>query len=375
MQQRSLAPIPLATAILTALTALGYLFRLFGGLNYFPASLIFLSLLGFGVYGFFAAVLFFRRRDIMLPIAATALCLLNLANLPRSFISVWSFLGCLLLLAASLGLLVWAGCSVLEPLFEYQPLTEKLWFLPGLAAALGAFLSIAAHPYLGNLLGNLFSIAVYFLLSLTLVFPDGNPARTLSGPLPPVDESYEGPADFGPPRQEYPGTDNTAPVSQPWDGYCDMLKHVLLLVFTFAVWYFIWNYRTTRYLNQVEDEPPRTPVNQLLLCLFVPFYHIYWSYKSAQRLDRLADSRGVLSDLQVLCLVLAFFVPILPPVLMQDKMNLLSGREEASAGHPYVSPVSDEELAVRLRTYKALLDDGLITQEDYDAKKKQILGL
>ena len=125
----------------------------------------------------------------------------------------------------------------------------------------------------------------------------------------------------------------------------------------------------------MEEEPPRTPVNQLLLCLFVPFYHIYWSYKSAQRLDRLADSRGVLSDLQVLCLVLAFFVPILPPVLMQDKMNLLSGREEAPAGHPYVSPVSDEELAVRLRTYKSLLDDGLITQEDYDAKKKQILGL
>ena len=52
---------------------------------------------------------------------------------------MWSFLGCLLFLTASLGLLVWAGCSVLEPLFEYQPLTEKLWFLPGLAGALGAW--------------------------------------------------------------------------------------------------------------------------------------------------------------------------------------------------------------------------------------------
>lgn len=375
MQQRSPAPIPLVTAILTALTALGYLFRLFVGLNYFPASLIFLSLLGFGVYGFFAAVLFFRRRDIMLPIAAAALCLLNLASLLRSFLSVWSFLGCLLFLAASLGLLIWAGCSMLEPLFEYQPLTEKLWFLPGLAAALGAFLSIAAHPYLGNLLGNLFSIAVYFLLSLTLVFPDGNPARPFSGPIPPAGESYEEPADFGPPRQEPLGADDTTPVSQPWDGYCDMLKHVLLLIFTFGVWYLIWIYRTTGYLNQVEDEPPRTPTNQLLLCLFVPFYHIYWVYKSAQRLDRLANGQGVSSDLRLLCLVLAFFVAILPPVLMQDKMNLLSGREEAPAGHPYHSPVSDEALAVRLRTYKSLLDDGLITQEDYDAKKKQILGL
>ncbi|MDO4517133.1 MAG: SHOCT domain-containing protein [Bacillota bacterium] len=154
-----------------------------------------------------------------------------------------------------------------------------------------------------------------------------------------------------------------------------MLKHVLLLIFTFSVWYFIWNYRTTRYLNQVEEEPPRTPVNQLLLCLFVPFYHIYWSYKSAQRLDRLADSRGVLSDLQVLCLVLAFFVPILPPVLMQEKMNRLSGRLETTGEAPRATPSTDEELADRLRTYKSLLDDGLITQEDYDAKKAQILGL
>ena len=154
-----------------------------------------------------------------------------------------------------------------------------------------------------------------------------------------------------------------------------MLKHVLLLIFTFGVWYLIWIYRTTGYLNQVNDEPPRTPTNQLLLCLFIPFYHIYWVYKSAQRLDRLANGQGVASDLRIVCLVLAFFVPVLPPVLMQDKMNILSGREETFVGHPYVSPACDADLAARLRTYKSLLDDGLITQEDYDAKKMQILGL
>lgn len=373
MQQRSLAPIPLATAILTALTALGYLFRLCGGLDYFPASLIFFSLLGFGAYGFLSAVLFFRRRDIMLPIATALLCLLCLTTLPQSFVSVWSFLGWILTLIAALGLLAWAACATLEALSEHQPLTERLWFLPGLAAALGAFLSIAARPYLGSLLGNLFSVVVYFLLSLTIVFPDGNPLLSFAGSLPSGGEDYDGPADFGPPRQEYRGTLPLDP--HPWDGYCDMLKHVLLLVFTFGVWYFIWIYRTTRYLNQVEEEPPRTPVNQLLLCLFVPFYHIYWIYKSAQRLDRLADSQGVLSDLRVVCLVTAFFVSILPPALMQEKMNRLSGRLEPTEAPSWVSPVPDENLADRLRTYKSLLDDGLITQEDYNAKKAQILGL
>lgn len=31
--------------------------------------------------------------------------------------------------------------------------------------------------------------------------------------------------------------------------------------------------------------------------------------------------------------------------------------------------------ADEIRKYKALLDDGIITQEEFDAKKKQLLGL
>ena len=38
-------------------------------------------------------------------------------------------------------------------------------------------------------------------------------------------------------------------------------------------------------------------------------------------------------------------------------------------------PADDEQSIQALRKYKALLDDGTITQEDYDLKKKQLLGL
>ena len=55
--------------------------------------------------------------------------------------------------------------------------------------------------------------------------------------------------------------------------------------------------------------------------MFVPFYSIYWTYKSAQRIDKLAKSVGVVSDLTTPCLILEFFVPIVPPILMQDKIN------------------------------------------------------
>ena len=38
-----------------------------------------------------------------------------------------------------------------------------------------------------------------------------------------------------------------------------------------------------------------------------------------------------------------------------------------------IAPTNDE--ADQLKKYKDLLNDGIITQEEFDAKKKQLLGL
>ena len=97
--------------------------------------------------------------------------------------------------------------------------------------------------------------------------------------------------------------------------------HVMLMLFTCGIWNLIWIYRVTRYLNCVEGEEYRNPAAKLLLYMFVPFYGIYWIYKSAQRIDKLAYTANVTSDLAVVCLILEIFVPIIPPILMQDKIN------------------------------------------------------
>jgi hypothetical protein len=100
-----------------------------------------------------------------------------------------------------------------------------------------------------------------------------------------------------------------------------LVSHVLLLMFTFGIWNLIWIYRVTRYLNCTPEEPHRHPGIQLLLCIFVPFYHIYWVYQSARRIDKLANGRAIDSDLTIVCLILEIFVYIVPPILMQDKIN------------------------------------------------------
>ena len=101
----------------------------------------------------------------------------------------------------------------------------------------------------------------------------------------------------------------------------DLLKHILLLLFTLGIWRLVWIYRITKYLNCVEDEENRNPLAKLLLCMFVPFYVIYWTYKSALRVDKLSKSAKVTSDLAVPCLLLEIFMPIIPPILIQDKIN------------------------------------------------------
>ena len=102
---------------------------------------------------------------------------------------------------------------------------------------------------------------------------------------------------------------------------CGLFKHVMLLLFSLGIWRLIWIYRVTKYLNCTENEENRNPLTKLLLCMFVPFYSIYWTYKSAIMVDRLSKTVNLSSDLAVPCLVLEIFVPIIPPVLIQDKIN------------------------------------------------------
>ena len=121
--------------------------------------------------------------------------------------------------------------------------------------------------------------------------------------------------------------------------------------------------------------------------MFVPFYSIYWTYQSAQRIDKLAKQKGRASDISTLCLVLAILLPIVPPILMQAKINEIVGGPDESASAPAYAPASTAAytpassantnigVADELKKYKELLDSGVISQEEFDAKKKQLLGL
>ncbi|MBO7214617.1 MAG: DUF4234 domain-containing protein [Clostridia bacterium] len=171
--------------------------------------------------------------------------------------------------------------------------------------------------------------------------------------------------------------------------YIDILKHVLLLFFTFGIWMYIWIYKTTEYTNQ-KSATKRDSMICVLISLFFPIYVIYWAYVTAQCVDEISKAKGRPSDTAMITLIVALVVSIVAPIYIQNNINqieTLGATQSApeSEPQPEVQPVkavdntnqtAKEYNSVDLiKKYKDLLDDGAITQEEFDAKKKEILGL
>ena len=172
----------------------------------------------------------------------------------------------------------------------------------------------------------------------------------------------------------------TATAAPTEDGYIDMVLHVLLMLFIGGIWQYIWIYKTTKALNRAPGFEDRNPTTKLLLCMFIPFYYLYWVYQSAQRIDALAKSKNLSGDSATLSLILAIFLGIVAPIFMQYKLNEIC-KAPAAAPAPTVAPapapvpVPTDDTADQIKKYKDLLDCGAITEEKKKKKKKQLLGL
>ena len=157
------------------------------------------------------------------------------------------------------------------------------------------------------------------------------------------------------------------------DGYYPMLKHILLLIFTFGIWYFIWIYKRTRYYNQSQRYPKRSPRNQVLLCLFIPMYLLWWNYDSARRLDELMEKKGIrYNDLTAMITVFGVLMPFLPPIFHQERINaVILAPAPTAAPAPAAAGASSEEI----RQFHELIECGILSEDEFTAVKRKRLGL
>lgn len=228
--------------------------------------------------------------------------------------------------------------------------------------------------FVRNIIVNVMNVGFYIFLGLYVTYRRSNEASSTNG------------------HKDHSST----------DGYISMGKHIVLCLLTFGIWYLIWIYRTTAYLNRAPDSEEYSPASKLLLCMFVPFYIIFWLYKHGQRIDRLAKANNVDSDIATLSLIMGIFIPIVAVILMQDKINAIC---IATARKNHATPVNEDKAVVsqniivetasevngekasartqkdntapyeEIKQLKELLDMGIITQEEFDTKKKELLGL
>ena len=134
-------------------------------------------------------------------------------------------------------------------------------------------------------------------------------------------QQYQQP--YGQPQYQQPY--GQQPFGNPYDpktyGYYEMITHLLLCMFTCGIWVYIWIHRTTKLLSNVYGFQRQEPTTKLLLCLFVPFYFIYWLYDQGKRAEANARAQGLHEECATMVLLFAFLCPIVSYYMLQNVIN------------------------------------------------------
>ena len=352
---------------------------------------------------------FMKGKQLLALIGAGLQVLVSVIGLITSILISFTFLDILLailsiipsvLLAAFLYIKIYKPEIALPKFAEYAPAGARAILL--ILSILITFITSLVNGYfvyiigtlIGTLLGGVLGVAIYAFVCLK--FNDTLPSFLQFKKSDASAAPAAAPA-AAPTATARPAAAPTANASSE-SGYSDMMTHVLFLFITCGIYLYIWIYKTTMYTNKCRSMPQRNAVTELLLCMFVPFYHIFWTYKTAQCIDRMAAEKNISSDITNMCLILAIFISIVPPILMQSKINEICRGGSAPAANPAarpsasaasaaaaataaaarpaapVRPVASTSVADELAKFKALLDQGAITLEEYEAKKRELLN-
>lgn len=291
---------PIIGGVLFAVAAL---LALIIGLSsiYSTAAILFALCLAAG-----AVFLFMRKRDLlgvigMFAVAAgvlfyVALSLIAVSRLRYFIFSGFEFICQFFAICGAAAAGVLALAEFLNIIPALRGFAKKFWFIPG--AVIGVFMLFV---FFKN--WDVLSTLIYLLVSagvlmecLWIAYPE-----TVEDP----EERVVTNGDFG-------------------DCYISLIKHTVLLFVTFGVWQYIWTFRTTKKLNRVEGLPYRSPVKKLLLCIFVPMYALFWTYRTGRIVDKAAAQKGLPTDMSVIATLLGVFMAPIAYIVLQDRINELA---------------------------------------------------
>lgn len=156
---------------------------------------------------------------------------------------------------------------------------------------------------------------------------------------------------------------------------------ILFSILTCGIYMLYWQYTMVKKIRLIDNDKSSF-IGEYLCLILVPFYSIYWFYTMAPRLYRGASSKNIyLTDNRTLYLILSILLPIAAYAILQADLNTIAKqlngeiKTQPQSTAQAAAPVQNLSTADELAKYKKLLDNGTITQEEFDAKKKQLLDL
>ena len=108
---------------------------------------------------------------------------------------------------------------------------------------------------------------------------------------------------------------------EEFKGYRYLGTHMLLYLLTFGLWQLVWMYRTTKYVNTICPQDKMLPTGNIVMCIFIPFYSLSWTYKIAKRVDGFAGQSNIKTKISILATFLSFFSDAAASLVIQSKIN------------------------------------------------------
>ena len=364
---------PILPAVLLAVMGTINFIMLIGNkFHVYNAWSFFSAMLSIGSIGFLCFALFRKKTDKLFMLAVAAPLAVDVFVFTVNFISYFSSFTAVLDLFATVlfGITAKAAMVIVAyvmteqalvkfDIYKYEGYVKKFFFAPAVLMGVYQLIHFCIYP---SFVSFLFML-LYPAFMLTFAFWLKDPSEK-----PKAEKTAES-------REET----NAAADGEYGDAYCSIGKHVVLGIVTCGVWYYIWIFRTTKYLNKAPGAEEYSPIGRMFMCMFIPFYQIFWYFNHGKRIDAIAKSKNPnASEVATMCLLFGIFIPFVAYVIMQVKINELctaKGGNAEPVAVPVSVPAAETSSADELRKYKQLLDEGVITEEEFEAKKKQLLNL
>ncbi len=330
----------------------------------------------------FAGLIVWDRKNIIFPAAKVISLIFSGLS---AFIGLFSGIafvywlhGRFAVALVDLLLLAMLVITMFEPLTRYKEYVRKFWFIPTAILFLTnlIFFFVTVRSFRWNWMGYVENLAVFIAIAAWSLWianteyaplyingkdlwvmicekfaalkekasqpkPQNPQNAPMTSQLPyegqgaPVQGGYAmgagAPQQGAPVSQEFSGQvpyQDPVPVQNgKFAGHIDMAMHILFLFLSCGIWQLIWMFKVTEHQNgYCKGMPVRTAAVELLLSMFVPFYWLYWTYQTGKRIDVMAREVGLQSDMATMGLILSLFIPIVPIIMYQSKINEIAAR-------------------------------------------------